>query len=456
VLCAVAAAVLFFAGAASGETYKVSDLAALERILSTDSNPGDVVEVQPGTYFVETAKIEVLRSGTPDKPVVIRGVIKDGQRPVLDASKFNIQRGIFYIEEQVHDVVIENLEFCNAWGGGRAGKEQPRNAAGVYILGSNITLRNCKVHHCENGLFSTHESDFVLIDNCDIGFNGRELGVGERFRTHNFYFNSKHQMVVNSYIHDATDSENFKSRGTNNIFAFNWVDEELAYSLGVDSGNEENTLWLGNVAIKRTYEAIGQGRLLGVGDGTGVAKGTLVALNNTFITTFPRDFYLFTEETSTCNVILINNVFAGPGTVFLEKNGKGTVTGRNNAIQKGISGIPDELMFTRSSDDVVFFLTGDDPPFVDAKALDFRPKAGSPLVDAGVSPEEYEAAVKIVTQYSRGKEGAAASREWLAALEKVERGTPSFSPLRKAPGASERKVVGKIDIGAYESTGPGN
>jgi len=214
-----------FAGAAGAETYKVSDVGTLATILAEKANPGDVVEIQPGTYYLDRAKIPVLRSGTVEAPIVIKGVVEDGKRPVLDASKYNIQRGIFYIEEPTHDLLIEDLEFCNAWGGGREGKEQPRNAAGVYIIGSNITLRNCKVHHSENGLFSTHESDFVLVDSCDIGFNGRELGVGERFRTHNFYFNSKHQMVKNSYVHVATDSENFKSWGRNNIFAFNWVDE---------------------------------------------------------------------------------------------------------------------------------------------------------------------------------------------------------------------------------------
>jgi len=433
------------AGLASAAEHKVSDLATLERFLSTDSVAGDVLEVQPGTYFVETAKIPVLRSGTPEKPIIVRGVVKDGRRPVLDASKWNIQRGIFYIEEPTHDVLIENLEFCNAAGGGRAGKEQPRNAAGVYILGSNITLRNCKVHHCENGLFSTHESDFVLIDNCDIGFNGRELGVGERFRTHNFYFNSKHQMVKNSYVHDATDSENFKSRGGNNIFAFNWVDEELAYSLGVDSGNDQNTLWLGNIVMKRTYEGINQGRLLGIGDGTGVARGTLVALNNTFITTFPRDFYLFTEKSSTGGAILMNNVFAGPGSVFLEKNGSGEVSGSNNWIEIGIDGVPADLKD---------MLQGDDPGFVDAKALDFRPAPGSPLVDAGVSAEEYLKAIRLVTQYSRAGDKTTPSPEWLKAVDETERPAPAWEPLKKSAGFRARPVHGRIDIGAYQFVKP--
>jgi len=59
-------------------------------------------------------------------------------------------------------------------------------------------------------------------------------------------------------------------------------------------------------------------------------------------------------------------------------------------------------------------------------------------------------ALWIVTQYSRGGEGAAPSREWLAALEEIERRMPEFSPIRRAAGKQARKVAGAIDVGAYE------
>ena len=450
-------AVAFFVAASSGcaarGVHRVSDLRTLATLCAEEANPGDVIEIRPGTYYLDTPKIEVLRSGTPDKPIIIRGVSKNGKRPVIDASKANVNRGIFYFEETTHDVILENLELSNAVGGGRPGKEFPRNAAACYILGSNITIRDCVIHHSENGLFSTHESDFVLVDGCDIGFNGRAAGVGEPHRTHSFYFNSKHQMVTRSYIHDSTDGENFKSRGGNNIFAYNWVDEELAYSLGVDSGNEENTLWLGNVAVKRTYEGINQGRLLGAGDGTGVARGTLVALNNTFITIFPRDLYLFTEKTSTTNVILMNNVFAGPGETFLEKNGKGRITGAANWIDSRAEAVPGDTLVIGTAGEASDVLTvtkrGEDPGFVDAKGMDFHLKTGSPLIGAGLSGKECIEAIRIVTQFSRSGKGVMPSKAWLDAVDTVDREGPALEPNAKATGATERKGSGSTDIGAY-------
>ncbi len=442
-LALVFVAVLFSAlsSNAAGETYKASDIDTIADLLANKANPGDVVEIQPGTYMMDRKKISILRSGTPDAPIVIRGVIQDGKRPVFDGSEFNIQRGIFHFEPETHDVVMENLELCNARGAGREGEPQPTNAAALYILGTNITVRNCYCHHNENGLFSTHESDYVLIDNCDIGYNGRELGIGTRYRTHGFYFNSKHQMVKNCYIHHQTDSQNFKSRGDNTIFAFNWVEEELAYSLGLDSNNELNTLWLGNVVIKRTYPGIFQGRLLGVGDGTGVARGTLVALNNTFVTVFPRDFYLFTFESSTTDVVLINNVFTGPGEVFMEKNGQGAITGSNNWIQAGIGPLPEALTGT---------LSGNDPGLIDFDKRDLRPKAGSLLIDAGVSTDEYQRALDIVLKNAKSGSDAAPSAEYLKALAEIEAAGPASEPVR-GEGTAVRKVSGTVDIGAFES-----
>lgn len=440
----VAAGVLSLSCRAYSETYRAADIDTIASILESQAKPGDVVEIAPGTYMMDRKKISVLTSGTPEAPIIIRGVVKDGKRPVFDGSDYNIQRGFFHFEPETRDVIIENLELCNARGTGREnGDEQPANAAALYILGTNITIRNCHLHHNENGLFSTHESDYVLVENCEIAHNGRYSGIGDPHRTHGFYFNAKHQMVKNCLIRNSTDSENFKSRGDNTIFAFNWVEEECAYSLGVDSNNALNTLWLGNVVIKRTYEGINQGRLLGVGDGTGVARGTLVAANNTFVTVFPRDFYLFTFESSTTDVILLNNVFAGPGGDFLQKYGQGEITGAGNWIQAGISDVPETLTGT---------IRGEKPAVADFEGREYRPAPGSPLIDAGVSAEEYAKALKIVLQHAGSGSDAAASPVYLKALEDIERAYPAFEPVKKAPGFKPREVRGKVDIGAYELT----
>ena len=80
------------AAGAGAETYQVSDLPTLTKLVAETLNPGDVVEIQPGTYYLEISRIPIERSGSPEAPIIIRGVMKDGKRPVIDAEKVNVMR----------------------------------------------------------------------------------------------------------------------------------------------------------------------------------------------------------------------------------------------------------------------------------------------------------------------------------------------------------------------------
>ena len=363
---------------APAAVHKVDNLEDLQRLCAEDANPGDIIEIQPGTYYLEPSRIAVTRSGEPGRPIIIRGVVVDGKRPVIDASRTNVKRGIFRTEQPTHDIVFEDLELCNAWGSRLADRETYGvNAAAIYFQGKNITARRVHSHHNEDGFFATHDSDNILVESCEIGYSGT-LSQEPHNMTHSFYFNSRLQTVRNCYIHHSIEAENFKSRGGQTVFAYNWVEEDAAYSVAVDSGNEGNTLWIGNVIIKRAAPG-GQRRILGVGDGTGVATGTLTMINNTIIGLQTNDLYLFTEKSSTCDIVMINNVFAGPSTRFLEHNGKGRITGTNNWFQRGMN-VPDTV--TNS-------IFGDDPGFVDAAGFDFRPRVGSPLMGAALPNPTY-------------------------------------------------------------------
>lgn len=403
--------------AASGEVHKVSDLATLRELCTERANPGDVIELQPGTYFLDISHLPVLRSGEPGKPIVIRGLAKDGERPVIDASRVNVKRGIFREEKDTHDIVYEDLELRNARGSRFTDRESfGTNAGAIYFQGQNVTARRIHSHHNEDGWFATHTADNLLIENCEIDHNGT-LFEGEHNATHNFYFCAHRQTVRNCYIHHSGEAQNFKSRGFHTVFAYNWVEEDAGYSVEVASGNEGNTLWMGNVVVKRTAGGRSQRRILGVGDGTGVAAGTLVMINNTIISTSPDDIYLFTQAASTCDVVLLNNVFAGPSTRLLDRHGKGKITGSNNWFQTGME-VPG---------DVTDSLFGDDPGFVDLAGHDFHPRAGSPLIDA-----------------------ALASPQYLDDQQQWRPVRPEHEPTRDAVASVPRQAAGGLDIGAFQ------
>lgn len=417
-LCLIALAACIALGLASCITaaavHKVDNLEDLQRLCAEEADPGDIIEIQPGTYYLETSRIAVTRSGEPGRPIIIRGVVVDGKPPVIDASRTNVKRGIFRTEEPTHDVVFEDLELRNAWGSRLPDRETYGvNAAAIYFQGKNLTARRVHSHHNEDGFFSTHASDNILIESCEIDHNGT-LSREPHNMTHNFYFNAHLQTVRNCYIHHSIEAQNFKSRGFHTVFAYNWVEEDAGYSVEVASGNEGNTLWIGNVVIKRAAPG-GQPRILGVGDGTGVAAGTLTMINNTIIGLQPNDLYLFTEKSSTCDIVMINNVFAGPSTRFLERNGRGRITGTNNWFQRGMN----------APDTVTNSIFGDDPGFVKAASFDFRPRPGSPLIGAALPNPTYLDA-----------EG----KPWPI--------RPAFEPSRAATPV-ERPVVGPLDIGAF-------
>ncbi|MFB3879671.1 MAG: hypothetical protein ACE149_00335 [Armatimonadota bacterium] len=416
-LAATGLAFAIFASHSSAATHRVSDLQTLQRLCAGDANPGDVIELQPGTYYLESSHIAVLRSGEPGNPITIRGAVKDGRPPVIDGSRTNVKRGIFRTEEQTHDVIFEDLELCNAWGSRFPDRETySHNAGAIYFQGTNLTARRVHSHHNEDGWFATHSADNILIEDCEIDHNGT-LFEGRHNATHNFYFCANHQTVRNCYIHHSGEAQNFKSRGFNTVFAYNWVEEDAGYSVEVASGNEGNTLWIGNVIIKRTSRGRPQRRLLGVGDGTGVAAGTLTMVNNTFISSFEDDLFLFTEASSTCDVVLINNVFAGPSRRFLEQNGKGSITGQNNWFPTGTA-VPAGLSNS---------LFGDDPGFVNLKNHDFHLRANSPLVDAGMD-----------------------APQWLDASGQPAPAVPECEPTKETTRRAERPRSGRLDIGAFE------
>src|SRR5262249_40901404 len=53
-------------------------------------------------------------------------------------------------------------------------------------------------------------------------------------------------------------------------------------------------------------------RLLGVGDGTGGARGTLAPIHNTLGTRPPEGQFFFNHPSATTELLLFNNIFSGP------------------------------------------------------------------------------------------------------------------------------------------------
>jgi len=110
----LAAALLF--QSLGAETYRIRDFRHLEYLVEEKALPGDIIEIPPGHHYLEYDRISIQRSGTSEKPIIIRGVIENGRRPVIDAVRVNVHRAVFVVPQDVHDIVFENLEILNAAG----------------------------------------------------------------------------------------------------------------------------------------------------------------------------------------------------------------------------------------------------------------------------------------------------------------------------------------------------
>ena len=132
--------------------------------------------------------------------------------------------------------------------------------------------------------------------------------------------------------------------------------------------------------------------------------------------------FLAIYPTSTADVVLINNVFAGPGSFRSGSRGQGRITGTHNWFRQGLE-VPEGVV------DSVF---GEDPGFTDLAGQDFRPRPGSALIDAGHPEPRY-----------LNEQG-----QLEAALLEYEPRKDVFDPPVK------RVIQGTVDIGAFESAGP--
>jgi hypothetical protein len=188
-------------GKAAAATYRVgptrsyTSVAGLPRL-----GPGDVVEIDPGTYH------EVKRwttSGSATQPIVIRGV--SAARPVFDATGQNVSgsmphpRAVFQVE--AHFITVENLEFRNARNGD--------NGAGIRVTAANNAIvRNCRITSCDMGIMSDRNTN-LLIEASEVASNGTSKYDGY---SHNFYVGGDSVTVKFCYIHDSLYGQNFKSR----------------------------------------------------------------------------------------------------------------------------------------------------------------------------------------------------------------------------------------------------
>jgi hypothetical protein len=398
-----------------GETLEVGPnkrFSSIEQALN-EASAGDLVLVYGGPSYSE---LTIKRGGTGEKPITIRGVRTNGQRP-------KIAGGANTIHVQANHIIIEGFDISGG------------SARCIFHHGHDLTISDSVVHDCANhGILGADEdSGSLLLDRvelyaCGNSTNKHPIYIATDEKTHpGSVFRMQHY-----YVHDSRGGNNVKSRAERNEIYYNWIEGAVYHELeliGPDGQppelKREDSDVVGNVFRKLNDSYVVR---IG-GDGTGETNGRYRFANNTFL--LGKDtravFRIFDGIES---VEMINNVFyrlgGGPITVTRTTEAKWAagaerIAGNHNWIPTGSERIPSSWTAT---------LTGSDPGFVSIDALDLRPAKGSVLIDASGSLMPSGSEYEIVDT-----------------LRKL-----SFSPARRSiEMLVPRGASGSSDIGAYEA-----
>jgi len=354
----------------SARTYKSPCLLVASVVLQ----PGDIVEVDPGTY---TDACQLTASGTLAMPITLRGV--PGPRPVFDATGLDLSgagsvpRAIFQFTGGSH-WRVSHLELKNAANGSANGAAFRVTAGALDVIIDDVS-----VHDCQDGFMSDGAAT-LTVRASDVFHNG----AGDGF-SHNFYVQGQSIVLIGNHIHDSKNGQNVKVRSHDALIAYNLIENAGNYEIDLiqnppqtDAPNA-NAILIGNVIIRPpSADNNSQVILWGTDNAADTGRnGSLYAFSNTFILAHPsnRLFHAISPAAGS-QIHLVNSI------VHATVNGTGLATDATTAgILVGSNDWISSNVTTAGSLSSV--LTGTAPGFV--SSTDLHLTAGSPVLGAGLS-----------------------------------------------------------------------
>jgi hypothetical protein len=379
---------------------------------------GDSIRIhwRPEPYH---EKWVICVQGTPDKPVKITGIPgPSGERPIIDGRNavtrsslnyWNEPRGIIKVgganvpsDRMPAYITIENLDIRSGrppytYTGRDGAAPYANNAAAIFIeKGDHITIRNCLLSDCGNGLFCASKSTEIVVEGCRIWNNGIE----GRFYEHNSYTEADGIIFQYNYygpLRKDCLGNNLKDRSAGTVVRYNWIEDGNRQLDLVDSDHQElidqsayrKTHVYGNILI----EGVGQGNRQIVhygGDSRDLdryRKGTLFFYNNTVISTRKNRTTLFRLSSTDESAEVWNNVFYAThsGNGLAISNAAGRLALSHNWLKTGWKKTHGDLTGTVESK---AHLVGFHPGFANQDSSDFRLAPWSMCRDAGIGHPE--------------------------------------------------------------------
>ena len=389
-----------------GQAYQnISDV-PLESLQAGDS----VLIYYRATPYQE--KFVIAAAGTELNPVVISGVpSENGNLPVIEGNDaitrqqldfWSEVRGIIKVggssvpADNASWIVIENLDVRSARPGyyftDDAGNQQEyaKNASAIYIeKGSHITIRNCHMHDCGNGLFIAWQSSDVVIEYNKIYDNGIENSIYE----HNSYCEAAgitYQFNHYGPLRTNCPGNNLKDRSAGTVIRYNKIDGgnrqldlvESDHSDLLNMPEYNKTLVYGNLLIEREDDGNSQVCHYGgdLGNEDNYRKGLLHFYHNTVISYRTNNTTLLRLSSNDEKADVRNNVIytVADGNRLAISNDAGTVELRHNWLNEGWRNSHSNQ--NADVQDVAGNITGSDPQFENFNGEIYTPATGALLI----------------------------------------------------------------------------
>ncbi len=404
-------------------------------VASVTLQPGDVVEVDPGTY---TDACQLKASGTEAAPIILRGV--PGPRPVFDAAGLNltgagpVPRAIFQFTGGSH-WRVEHLELKNA-------ANDTNNGAAFRVTAGalDVTIEDVSVHDCHDGFMSDGAAT-LTVRASEVFHNGAGDGY-----SHNFYVGGQSIVLIGNHIHDSAGGQNVKVRSHHALIAYNLIENAGNYEIDLiqappdtDAPNANATL-IGNVIVRPPSSGNNSQVILWGSDNGAESgrNGSLYALSNTFILAHPsnRLFHAIAPAAGS-QIHLVNSIVhattSGTG-LAADATTSAILVGSNNWISNQVT----------SAGTLSGGLTGTSPGFVGPTDLHLAP--GLPAIGAGAAGVTYVDGTGAVVS-------GIPDQEFLAPLGTRPRASASASDLG-AYGFASASDAGMPDAGSTDAGTP--
>ena len=386
------------------------------------NNPSEVPweSIEPNTlvriHFREEPyadKWVIAVSGTDGSPIVVRGILDNGRRPVitgnnartrLELDYWNEKRSVLKIGGSSHPsefpeyIIIENLEIKSARPAYRFTDDQGNsdnyssNAASIHVeTGSHIIIRNCILYDCGNGFFAGSQASDLLLEKNYIYDNGIENSIYH----HNNY--TECLGITFQYNHfgplrPGCRGNNLKDRSAGTLIRYNWIEAgnrtidlvESDHNNILDDPSYSQTHVYGNILIKHDVQENGQVIHYGGdgGDYSKYRKGTLWFFNNTIVSYRSGNTTLFGLSSNDEHVESFNNiVYAVAGGDYLAIMGeRGVVNLYHNWLNQGWKPVHGTLQGTLTANDNII---GNLPGFNDFATQNYSLSAGGYCLNTG-------------------------------------------------------------------------